>query len=453
MSNILHPEYKVLLPKQMEFLRAGRDKKVKIAVGSTRCGKSVALAVEAVEMALFSPPGALLFIGKTLANVHSNICDVITDIFGPGYIQYLSSKRSSKTKEVSLLGRLVHCKGADDVGEAQRIKGMTVSGIVCDEVTTYPEEVFAMTLTRLDKIGARLVGSTNPEGLGHWLKVKYLDAKDSMIYSMNFTLDDNPLADPEYKEFLKNTLRGAYLQRYYYGKWASAEGVIYSDFCEKHIGDYSYLPSSEYICGVDFGMSHKTEAVLVGFSHLEKPKIWVAKEFCAYQSPDDIQSISAIADGLVEWMAPIYPSTVYVDPAALVLKNELRRRLPSSVAVLGAKNDVLNGIHFVSRLLYNYELGIDFSCKQLITELYSYSWDATKSAQNGKDEVKKTNDDGVDALRYALYSHFGNQLDPVQEARRVGDESIRRNARLPSYKKILGGYGENNSMPFRRGYF
>lgn len=448
MDDIELPTGKIIFPKQREFLQAGKDKKTKIAIGSTRCGKSFALAIEAVRMAVFAPEGALLFVGKTLATVHTNICEVIRDAFGAGYI----SKTTTRTKECTLLGRKVYCHGADDASEAERIKGRTVSGIICDEVTTYPKSVFMMILTRLDKIGARMIGSTNPESTSHWLK-KILDTEGCDIETMRFTLDDNPLADEEYKKFLLTTLTGAYLKRYYYGEWAAAEGIIYSDFGESHIGEYSDLASDQIICGIDFGLQHKTEAVMVCSSHLNNPKIWVSKALSIDQNPHDVQTVSEVAEAIVDWMAPVFPSCVYVDPSALVLKTELMRRLPRGVAVLNANNDVLNGIHFICRLFSCNEIGIDKECHQLIKELYSYCWDEKKSERLGKDEVKKADDDGVDALRYALYTHFGHMADPVSEAKKRGDEVFKRNARSPYYKNKLRGYNGRTPLQDSRSYF
>jgi len=448
MSDILIPSGKVIFPKQREFLRSGHGKKAKISIGSTRSGKSVALAIEAVKMAIFAPEGPLLFVARTLSNVHSNICEVIRETFGKGYI----SDTSPKHKECMLLGRKVLCRGADDSAEAEKLKGLTISGAICDEVTTYPESVFMMILTRLDRVNAYMAGSTNPDAPMHWLK-QLLDKENVPIFSMQFTLDDNPLVDEEYKTFLMQTLRGAYLKRYYYGEWAAAEGLVYTDFGPHLIGDYADLAATELICGVDFGLQHKTEAVVVASNHLNNPKIWVPRALSIDQEPSNEQTVSEVAKTIIDWLSPQFPHKIYVDPSALVLKTELRRHLPKGVQVLSANNDVLNGIHYVCRLLSNREIGFDHSCKQLIKEMCSYSWDETKSIRSGKDEVKKVNDDGVDALRYALYSRFGNFDDPVVEARKRGDETFRRNATLPNYKKLLGGYRENHPFQIAGSHF
>lgn len=448
MSDVFIPEKKVLFPRQREFLRAGSTAKAKIAIGSTRSGKSVALAVEAVKMAIFAPEGPLLFVARTLSNVHSNICEVIRETFGTGYI----TDTSPKHKECYLLGRKVLCRGADDAAEAEKLKGLTISGAICDEVSTYPESVFMMILTRLDRVGSHMVGSTNPDAPMHWLK-RLLDKEGVPILEMKFSLDDNPLVDEAYKKFLMSTLHGAYLRRYYYGEWAAAEGLVYTDFGDHLVGDHSDHAASEFVCGIDFGLRHKTEAVIVASNASNNPKLWVPRALSIDQNPSDVQTVSEVAKTIVEWLSPQFPAMIYVDPAALVLKTELRRHLPRGVQVLGANNDVLNGIHYVCRLFSNREIAIDRSCSQLIKELYSYSWDETKSVRSGRDEVKKSDDDGVDALRYALYSRFGNFDDPVSVARKRGDETIRRNSSLPSYKKILGGYREHHPSQTGGSYF
>ncbi|MEV7196021.1 hypothetical protein AB0N81_30075 [Streptomyces sp. NPDC093510] len=56
-----------------------------------------------------------------------------------------------------------------------KIKGLTLAGAYCDELTTYPETFFQMLETRLSVHGAQWYATTNPEGPNHWLRKQYLD--------------------------------------------------------------------------------------------------------------------------------------------------------------------------------------------------------------------------------------------------------------------------------------
>lgn len=433
-------------PKQLQVFREGNDKKMKIFVGAVRSGKSGAAALEAVNMAVTSATERepVIFIAKTLANAHYNICEAVRKFFGVNYLP----ETSPKATEVRLLGRRVVCVGASSAAQVEKVRGWNISGVIADEISTFHEDVFQMLLTRLDASGGKLVGTTNPEGPNHWLKKKFLDKNLDSLYHAHFSLDDNPNLSEEYKLLLRETLHGAFFKRYYLGEWANAENIVYSDFCEDHVGYYDGFTPDELICGVDFGLEHKTVAVLVAKSNRFDPPVVVQRALYIEQTPDSRETCSVVAERIFKWLAPNFPSVIYIDPSAITLRNEFYRWAPRGCAIKVADNDVTNGIHFICRMLARREIGFDSQgCKDLINEMYSYSWDVKKCERSGKDIVKKENDDGVDALRYALYSHFGGSMDIVQEARRIADAGMMApRFDVPHYKKVL----QNNSYGIRR---
>ncbi len=72
-------------------------------------------------------------------------------------------------------------------------------------------------------------------------------------------------------------------------------------------------------------------------------------------------------------------------------------------------------------------------CTNLIKEFQSYVWDE-KAAKNGVEKPKKENDHLLDALRYAIFTHFfgrdGEELTP-QELERRWRESMQMGPDLP----------------------
>jgi PBSX family phage terminase large subunit len=422
-------------PKQKEFFLSTKGKpcKIKIGVGSVRGGKSFWLVGEIAHIAINEEiEGDLVFMAGNLANVHYNICGAIRECLGEDVLKPYNPKQT----EIEFFGRKVRCVGGGTITAEDTIRGWNIASIFCDEVTSIHPNVFDMCMTRLNKPGSCFFGTTNPDSNLHWLKVNILDRNLPDVYHTHFTLDDNPILTQEYKDHLKNTLRGANLQRYYYGQWASADGVVYQDFDPvRHVGDLVDEPCEEMFCGVDFGMNHKTEAVLCAVNQMSTPQIWVKKALCINQTPDDRITIAAIGERIMGWLSHDLPSVIYVDPSAVALKVELRERAPKGVSIVDAKNDVLNGINYISSLFYRNKIKIDFRCTQLINELHSYTWDAKKSMSSGKDEVSKQNDDGVDALRYALYSKFGTSMDTIIKE----PERFSINLRTPNYKNVYSG--------------
>ena len=130
-------------------------------------------------------------------------------------------------KEARLVGRLVYLEGVNDSRAESKIRGMTLQGALCDELTLFTEDFFAMLLSRLSMPGAKLFGSTNPDNPNHWLMEKYIKRQGELdMLVMKFLIDDNTSLDPEYVSQLKKEYTGVYYDRFILGKWVVADGII-----------------------------------------------------------------------------------------------------------------------------------------------------------------------------------------------------------------------------------
>ena len=68
----------------------------------------------------------------------------------------------------------------------------------------------------------------------------------------------------------------------------------------------------------------------------------------------------------------------------------------------------MDGIQTVSTFLSQGDLIICESCMNLMQEFESYVWDE-KAVKRGEDKPLKQRDHALDALRYALFTHFGKR--------------------------------------------
>ena len=96
----------------------------------------------------------------------------VADLFGALADQVVGNYGAPTVK---VLGRTVHVMGASDAKAEMVLRGMTVAGVLVDEVTTIPEQFFTQLLGRMSVAGAKLFGTTNPDSPAHWLKRKFLD--------------------------------------------------------------------------------------------------------------------------------------------------------------------------------------------------------------------------------------------------------------------------------------
>ncbi|MBW5420282.1 PBSX family phage terminase large subunit [Streptomyces sp. BG9H] len=400
--------------------------------GAVRSGKTIGSIMVWLRYIRTGPPGALLMVGKTERTLKRNIIDVIEQMVGKKRCVYRAG-----AGEVVIFGRTIYVAGANDEKAVDKIKGLTLAGAYCDELTTYPETFFQMLETRLSVAGAQWFATTNPEGPNHWLKKQYLDRarlhlrRDGTLVEtqdpdaldlarFSFTLDDNPSLPADYVASLRRSHQGLFFRRYILGEWCLAEGVIYDAFDEaKHVVDL--VPDiARWMCvGLDYGTVNPFSALLIGIG--TDDRLYVASEYrhdsrIARRQLTDAQ----YSVGVRRWLASyehrgtkgVQPSWIFVDPSAASFMTQLWADGMPGVAK--ANNDVKDGIRSVSTAFGEDVLSIHRSCTGLLQELPSYVWDEKASAK-GIDQPLKVDDHSADALRYGLHSsaHEWRHLLPV----------------------------------------
>ena len=81
-------------------------------------------------------------VAKTLTSLRRNCLDLLQELVGVKYFTYSLPK-----KEARLFGRLVYLEGVNDARAESKIRGMTLQGAYCDELTLYGEDFFTMMLS------------------------------------------------------------------------------------------------------------------------------------------------------------------------------------------------------------------------------------------------------------------------------------------------------------------
>ncbi|MCM8901315.1 PBSX family phage terminase large subunit [Caldicoprobacter algeriensis] len=386
----------VFSTKQKEFVRLA-NKKLNIAYGSVRTGKTIITTIAfLLHVVGFKQKQHFAIVGKTRDTVRRNVIPVIEQYLGKDSFTYTITR-----DEIEFLGHKIFVLGANDEKAETRIRGLTLAGALCDEVTTYPRSVFEQLLARCSVKGAKVFATTNPDSPYHWLYTEYIQKADEKDYFvMKFLLEDNPFLPSEYIEFIKKTYTGLFYKRFILGEWVAAEGIIYDMFDEKvHVVERLPERFDKYVVGIDFGMQNPTVFLLIGFHN---GIAYVVKEYY-HEGREQTKTVDKYSKDFKEWLGDIKPHRIYVDPSAQALLQQLKADGFSNVRE--ANNDVLDGIATVSKFLSQQKLFVHSSCKNTIREFYSYAWD-TKAQQNGQDKPLKIADHCMDALRYALHSQY-----------------------------------------------
>jgi PBSX family phage terminase large subunit len=389
-------------PKQWEFIKHPLPR-LNILEGSVRSGKTfISLFAFSDFVASMPKEAEFIIIGKTLTALKRNILGPLTTIVGEMHFTY-----SVDQKEGYLWGRKVYLEGANDERSEGKIRGMTLAGAYCDELTLWPETFFSMLLSRLSVAGAKLIGTTNPDHPKHWLYVDYMDRPELNIFQPHFHIDDNPFLDNDYKESLKKEYTGLFYKRFIEGRRVAAGGVVYDMFDDvRNIYDEMPLDMVHRIyrryVSIDYGTTNPCVFLEIiddcnGNYYVTRERYYDSK--VAQRQKDDAEH----ADDLDKFVNREHLSGVIIDPSAASFKIAIRKK---GLRTQDADNDVLDGIRLVATLLAQGRLKIHRSCVNTIKEFESYIWNE-KRTDKGIEEPVKENDHSLDAIRYHIYTIVG----------------------------------------------
>lgn len=421
----------LLAPKQLDFVLKSTAK-WNLAHGSVRSGKTVGTLFRFMHAVHNCPDSQIWMIGHTSSTIYDNAIRLILEakynpnnplgLFTP-FCNWFKGSRELHYKD-----KVISTLGAKDEGSIGSIQGKTFSLVYCDEMTLFPETIIDMIDTRLSNPHSMGFASMNPSHPNHKLKqwIDKAEAGDKNYYSLQFTLDDNPYVDDNYKQRVRDSLSGLFYKRNYLGIWCLAEGAIF-DFFDRHIHVLKRPPTAAeyFIAGIDYGTNNPFACVIIGVStgrNTQTGKVlWVEKEYYWDSSKQGRQKTnSEYAEIIQQLIEPYNVKHIYIDPSAAAFKEDLRRL---KIRTIDADNDVKNGIQRMTSEMKKGNLFVLEECPNLIRELESYVWD-NKAADKGYDEPVKKNDHAVDALRYAIHTHKVSTYD--QEAQNRSQESYLR---------------------------
>jgi PBSX family phage terminase large subunit len=411
-------------PKQIEFIQ-NSNAMFNIAHGSVRSGKTVCTLFRFMKAVHDCPGTSIWMIGHTLETIFDNVIQLLFNseqlkVFAPFCTWYPGRK------ELVFGSKSIYCLGAKDERAMGPIQGKTFDLCYCDEMTLYPESIVQMIITRLSMPHSQLFASMNPVQPSNVIKEKLINKAiegDKKYYQLHFSVEDNIFLTEQYKDTLKETLTGLFYRRNYLGEWCLAEGSIF-DFFDKdiHVVRRPPRPAEFFIAGVDYGTSNPTACVLVGYNsgraNGEGAHLWVEKEYYWDRSKAGrAKTPGELVRDLQNFFEGYYPRTIYIDPSAAALREEMKR---ANMHTKDADNDVYNGIVTMCNLVNEGSLSICVGCHNLIREIEGYVWDPAAS-KKGDDAPLKQADHAIDALRYAVRSFCAGKMS-LKMPRNEGDD-------------------------------
>ena len=363
--------------------------------GAVRSGKTLAMGLGFFLWAQSSFHGRRFALcGKTIGALRRNVlAELVPRLRELG--AELIERRSENKLTLRLGGRSndFYLFGGRDEAAAGMIQGMTLAGVLMDEVALMPRSFVEQACARCSVTGSRLWFNCNPAGPNHWFYREWIQgAGERNALHLHFTMEDNPSLSPEIRQRYERLYTGIFYRRFVLGEWAQAEGRVY-DFFEPEMAvrvpegrfeswyiscDYGTVnPMSMGLWGLQAGVWYRVAEFY--FDSRAKKRQMTDGEY--------ERSLRELAGG-----RPI--REVIVDPSAASFIQLLRQK---GWRVRKADNDVLSGIRATADALKSGRICICTPCRDCLRELEEYVWDL-RSGQ--KDQVKKEHDHAMDDMRY-----------------------------------------------------
>lgn len=311
--------------------------------------------------------------------------------------------------------------GGKDERSQDLIQGITLAGLFCDEVALMPESFVNQATGRCSVEGSKFWFNCNPEGPYHYFKVNWIDRADekNLLY-LHFTMDDNLSLSEKIKNRYRSMYSGVFYQRYILGLWVVAEGIIYDMFDKgKHakniIDFFSELLKRECYVSCDYGTQNAT-VFLMWNKGIGGRWYCVREYYYSGREEKKQKTDEQFTKDMIDFIGDAKVRAIIVDPSAASFIAALREK---GLPVLKAKNDVLDGIRMVARLLNEEKIIFSDSCKETLKEFASYVWDE-KACERGEDAPVKANDHCMDATRYFCYTILSQRTARIKDRSKTG---------------------------------
>lgn len=197
--------FKPFSPKQMQALTwwcpgsPHSGKSGIICDGAVRSGKTLCMSLSFVSWAFYRfRDTAFALCGKTVASLRRNVLTPLTEqLTALGFTCTFKISRSELTVRRDGRENRFYLFGGRDESSAALIQGMTLGGVLLDEVALMPRSFVEQALARCSLEGATYWFNCNPEHPYHWFYKEWIQkAAEKQVLYLHFQMTDNPSLSP-----------------------------------------------------------------------------------------------------------------------------------------------------------------------------------------------------------------------------------------------------------------
>lgn len=383
---------------------ARSNKRFIINVGGARSTKSYSIAQLLIKKFFEEDNIKVLVTRKTFPALRQTAYKVIMELFGEyGLLPYVTHNKSEHSVTYEIVDKASNrvtnrCYMLfTSIDDPEKIKSTEWNYIWMEEANEFNYEDFIVLKTRLSAKNInstnKLYMSFNPVDEQTWIKTKIMDEvtygdETEIIHS---TYKDNPTLSKQYIADLEALISqdATFYKIYTLGEFATPINIIYKRFIVIPESQFS-INFDDSIYGLDFGFNNPTAVIKIDF-----------KDNLRYLTEELYQT--KLTNGqLIEKLKDIIPDRhrnrfIYGDNAEPQRIQEIR---DAGFNILPAHKAVNDGIDFCKRQTYY----TNHANIRINEENKLYKWKEDKNG-NVLDEPVKFKDHGMDAIRYADYTH------------------------------------------------
>jgi phage terminase large subunit len=372
--------YKPIFSRQSRFL---------IIYGGAGSGKSRAVGQKFLKYMLDGErEHRVIFCRKTSKSVRNSQFLLFKDMIRNHDLTPLFEINETRMEiKCTATGNELLSAGLDDV---EKLKSFTdPTAIWVEEATEIKRSDFSQLNKRLrGKAGDKpreyeIVLTFNPVNKRHWIYSEFFTKARDDATILHTTYKDNKFIDSDYIEQLEGESDQNDYRVYTLGEWGQPrEGLVYSySICDD-------IPEGDECYGLDFGFNVPTALVKA----TRKENSIYVEEIIYKKGLTNTDLIT-----LLERAVPRFKE-IYADAAEPQRIEEIRR---AGFNIKPANKSVKDGVEAVQR----HNIHVLRGSENVMDELDNYQWKEHSQGYQ-MDEPVKRDDHAVDALRYAVHTHW-----------------------------------------------
>ena len=415
--------YQTFSPKQIQAMLWWAMPKFRqydaiICDGSVRSGKTMAMSIGYLLWSMRSfDHETFAFCGKTIDSLKRNVVMPIQKWMAGVMQPKINLSKNYMDVEWRGHHNRYYFFGGKDESSYALIQGITLAGVLLDEVALMPRSFVDQATARCSVTGSKIWMNCNPAGPHHYIREEYiLQAKKKKVYHLHFMMTDNLTLSPKVLERYRRAWPhgSVFYKRFILGKWVAADGLIYqqlADHTKDYLVDRKWLEDNQIayaVIGVDFGGTKSAHSfTLTGFTKGFKQVVVLDEYYCKKRiNPKQLQDDFIDFVRRAQSKYKVYEA--YCDSAEQTLISGLEMTCIQEHVVIDIKNAIKGPINdriaFYNSLIAQHRWKVMKHCTHIIAAFEEAVYDEKKKNMDVRLDDGEMNVDSLDSTEYSTES-------------------------------------------------